>query len=601
MPADYTYQPLLHHLVAAVSALTGFTEARSYHLTVGFIYCLGPVTLYALVFSLTRQTGLSLFMGVTYSLISFSPFLIPAIQKDIGGIFLMRRLHTVVAYGDGPYVTSLTFIPLAILFLHRALATPSLQRWIVASIAIAVVPLTNIPGALSMAMAFVSFILALNWRSWNSKIFQTLGMSITGFVLFAPLLSPSSLLLMAHNVQWMNPEGRFSVERIGYYFLFGAVLVGVTALLHRLQTSFYLRFALLFSFITSGVVLLEALLGISLIGQATRFHLAMDMALVLLLGSFAAMIHYTPKTRQILIIVIGIISLAQIVHLRKFSKEIMTPAADITSRSEYRVAQWMSENANGARVIVPGSTSFWLNYWTATPQVTGCCDQGTLLRAPAITKHVLGILNTLGSLTEYQKAEIALSWMKTLGVRYINISSDASTEVYKDFHCSELFDGILPARWRDNGEIIYEVPDVTSLAHVIRHHEAISRIPENGIDIDPLQPYIAAISDRNRPAATFQWISNRSAVIHSTVQPKELISVQIPFHQGWNASSPQGPVALAKDALGLLLLQPLCHGECEIRLTFGGGTEAKILRLIATCSWTLLAIFLAIRFYRTRH
>ena len=59
---------------------------------------------------------------------------------------------------------------------------------------------------------------------------------------------------------------------------------------------------------------------------------------------------------------------------------------DLEKRSEYTTARWLDGHMNGARVYVTGSTGFWLNAFTDTPQLVGCCDQG--LAMPVLAGNI---------------------------------------------------------------------------------------------------------------------------------------------------------------------------------------------------------------------
>jgi uncharacterized membrane protein len=48
MPFADTYVPLLHVLVALLATVGKISAAHAYHMTVGAMYALGPVTLYAM-------------------------------------------------------------------------------------------------------------------------------------------------------------------------------------------------------------------------------------------------------------------------------------------------------------------------------------------------------------------------------------------------------------------------------------------------------------------------------------------------------------------------------------------------------------------------
>ncbi|HEY1184758.1 MAG TPA: hypothetical protein VGE89_11280, partial [Bryobacteraceae bacterium] len=107
MPFANTYPPLLHALVALVSAAVRISPALAYHAVTAFFYCLGPVTLFWFLAKYTGRTAPSFAAGLLYSVFSPSAALLPEIRADIGGLLHARRLQCVVHYGEGPHVAAL--------------------------------------------------------------------------------------------------------------------------------------------------------------------------------------------------------------------------------------------------------------------------------------------------------------------------------------------------------------------------------------------------------------------------------------------------------------------------------------------------------------
>src|SRR5260370_36724282 len=49
---------------------------------------------------------------------------------------------------------------------------------------------------------------------------------------------------------------------------------------------------------------------------------------------------------------------------------------NLSDTIEFRMARWFDQNARGARVFAPGNVSLWMNMFTNTPQIAGCCENG---------------------------------------------------------------------------------------------------------------------------------------------------------------------------------------------------------------------------------
>src|SRR5689334_19005075 len=122
MPYQDTYVPLLHMVVAIAATLAKTSVAHAYHVVIALAYALGPGTLYLMAVRLGAHRGAAFLSGLFYSLLSPSTFFLPDIARDVGGLWLDRRLQVLTTYGEGPHITAMTVAPLAILALESTLA-----------------------------------------------------------------------------------------------------------------------------------------------------------------------------------------------------------------------------------------------------------------------------------------------------------------------------------------------------------------------------------------------------------------------------------------------------------------------------------------------
>jgi hypothetical protein len=251
---------------------------------------------------------------------------------------------------------------------------------------------------------------------------------------------------------------------------------------------------------------------------------------------------------------------------------------DIGGTVEYQEAKWLQERVAGGRVFVPGSIRFFLNAFTDVPQFAGGFDPGTV--NPLWAHASYQILS--GENASSQEGEIAILWLRAFGVDAVAVSGPKSREAYRDYRNARKFDGLLPEAWRDGDDVIYRVPRrSTGLAHVVRRGDLAARKPENGIDIEPVRPYVAALEDTSLPLATFSWRSRREAVITAPMEQAEILSVQISYHPGWKASAGGQPRRVYGDNLGQLVVEPECNGACTVTLQYNGGIESAWARLLS--------------------
>jgi len=262
----------------------------------------------------------------------------------------------------------------------------------------------------------------------------------------------------------------------------------------------------------------------------------------------------------------------QLVNYRAYARHLIH-GIDITKTSEYKTARWFDEHMRDSRVMVPGSTSFWLNVFTDTPQLTGCCPQGVLNQTDRIADY--GIMTDLTA--ENRAFENSLLWFKALGVRAVAVSGPRSTEVYKPFYHPHKFDSRLPELWRDGDDVIFGVPwRYYSIAHALEPGDLVGRTPIHGVDTAPLVPYVAAIDRPDAPDLQVRWTDHETMRITGNLAAGQIVSVQENAHPGWHATVNGSARRVFADKLGLLAVVPDCSGPCTIELHYDGGTEMTV-------------------------
>jgi hypothetical protein len=233
--------------------------------------------------------------------------------------------------------------------------------------------------------------------------------------------------------------------------------------------------------------------------------------------------------------------------------------------SEYTSARWIDANMGGRRVYATGSTGFWLNAFTDTPQMAGCCEQGRSMPALTAVSYLLTIGETRA------QTEFAIQWLQAFGVHALVVNGPQSDDAYKDFHVPERFDALLPVLHRERGDTIYAIPQRSaSMAHVVRPGEAPAPRAAGLPDPAEIARYVAAIQDPSRAVAECNWVRSGTAVIRSHLSGAEAVSVQTAWFRGWKATLSGKEIPVTKDGFGFVLLHPECQGECEIRLTWSG-------------------------------
>ena len=583
MPWQNTYPPLLHWTVAAAAQLGGLSPARAYHIVAALFFCAGPVALYALAVRLSGSRFVSFLAGLVYSLASASAMLVRPIRLDLGGVLLPRRLHVLLAYGEGPHIASLALLPLALLALDRALERRTAWRVLLAALALGAVVLTNLIGAFALATAVFALLLTRADKFDRRSLLLCANAAFIGaiaWLLVAFWLPPSLLATVSRNAPTVEGDYRGAYAILPVFFAVAAgVCLVLRALLRRFGMGPAVQFFALWSVLAGGVVLGRFWLNLAVVPQPHRYQLEMDLAFAAaVVFAVCALLRRVSRRTTMAILAVMLASLALVAcHEKRWARSRIGPL-DMRTTSEYRIAKWFDAHRNGARVFAPGNAGFWLNAFSAVPQVAGGFDQAR----PTSSNRIANYFVVSGDGGGEHDAEYSLLWLKAMGARMVAVTGPRSTEVYHPFRNPAKFDGLLPELWRDGDDVIYGIPGPTpSLAHVVAREELVSRAPENGIDVEPLRPYVAALDDVSRPVATMTWLDNHQIRIAATATRGQLLSVQVNWTAGWHARVKGSERPIRSDALGFIVVDPACDGPCSVDLVYDGGTEMKVARWLS--------------------
>ena len=591
MPYQDTYVPLLHLVVAATSSLGHIPAARAYHGVTGVTYALGAPALYWMAVRLGAPRGAAFLSALCYSLFSPSALLMADVARDLGGFSYGRRLQVMTVYGEGPHVTAMTLLPVVILALQNALVKRSRRAVALAALSIALVFLTNIPGSMALGVAVFCWISAQPRDRHRAAWGVAAGASALAYGLACFGVPPSSMFRVGANVGDMHRGFSNSLHYGPLPLLLALGLVAAAGwLLARTRLPLTVRFAILFGALTGAMAATARSDTFELLPQVGRLHLEFEMGASLLLGCAIWALYPLPPrwTRPILLAILLGPPLIQWENYRERAR-LDIQRTDLDKRSEYTTARWLDANLHGGRVYVAGSTAFWLNAFSATPQLIGCCDQGqsmpVLNEAPY--KVDIAVNPTI--------TEEGIDWLRALGVQAMVVNGPASTDEYKGIQAPERFDGALPLLHRENGDSIYSVlPLGTSLAHVVRPEELVPHRGPGLFVFSDIRKYARATGDAARPPATFEWRGGGSARVRANLHPDDLLSVQVAWFPGWNAAVHGKPVAVTPDGMGFMVIQPHCRGDCEIDLAWTGPRDLPLAAAVSLATLGLLA-FMAFR------
>jgi hypothetical protein len=585
MPYANAYPPLLPWIVALSAVLRGISVPHAFHWVIAVGYCLGPVALFSLTLRLTGSRWTAFAAAAMYSLISWSAWLFPEIATDLGSRLHPRRLQALAGYGESPHVVSLTLVPFALLFVDLAMERRRAQYVLLASLGLAATVLMSWLGAFALALMIVAYFISRpNW----SDLGRILTISIAAYCLAMPWATPSTIAATQFNSQTLGGDFRHTYLILpGWAAVVLIMLIAVKFAISRLNRE--LQFAIILVFLISSIVLPWVFWRIAVVPQPIRYHLELEMALSLLVALAGyAFLHQRARWAAA---TIGLMCVAMILPLQaahRYVRTTLVQAIDITKTTEWKTAQWLNREWTGERVMMPGSTAFWLTAFSDVPQLNGGTEQGAIAYMTRVADY--GIYYGPQATAPGRNGEFAILWLKALGVQAVGVSGPASGEFYKPYLDPNQFEGLLNPIWRDGDNVVYRVgAPRTSLARVIPREALVVRTPKNGIDVDPLRPYVAALDNPEMPRAEFHWNSMHSARITADPGPGQVVSIQIAWHKGWRATMNRQPLAIQRDKIGLMYLAPALAGPAEIDLFYDGGVEMRIARWISALTVLLLA------------
>lgn len=595
IPFQNTYPPLLHNLVAAVADLGGMSAALAHHAVTAAMYCLGPVTLFFLALRLSGSRAAAFAAALLLSVFSTSAVLIPSVRHDMGTIFGPRKLHALLQYGEGPHITSMTLLPIPILLMDLAFETRRPLYWVLSAVAMVFVVLTNWLGAFALAAAVIAYLWCRTFR-WTQRA-AVAALGVYAYALASPWIPPATLLAVRTNAQRVGGAYTLGKQHLLYLVCAIATFSALVWLLNRTHASALTRFALLFFGFMGALTLCAEYFGIFLLPQPERYHLEMEMAIALLLGCGWAYLQRHSSRGQALALIA--VSLAFCfyggIRYRRYARELIQPVA-MENTIEYQSSRWIGSNLPGSRVMVPGTISFWMNAFADNPQLMGGFDQG--------------IVNPLLPVVHYQLysgmgagdrgTEVAQAWLRVYGVRAILVGGPHSREFYKPYQNIGRFAG-WPELWRSGDDAIYGVPSApSSPVHAIRPEELVRSRSSYAFDISPLRNYLAALDRTASTPGSFEWKNWHSASARARLQEGEILSVQISYHPGWSAESAGRRVRVSSDALGLMVLEPECEGDCEVDLKFDGGLEMAVATGASTAALATGLLWIGVSGFRRR-
>ena len=594
-PVTRAYQPAVHYTVAATASLFGVSIASAWHFIAALSYSLGGVAFYYLAKELSGSPRVAFAGALLFSLFSPSVLFSHNMLMDTGGWWNARRLQVMVRYGELPNTAGLMLAMFGLALLHRALRRRTPASTFAAALVLSAVPATNWPATVALLIAIVCYVAAWPLAEWRASLPRLAGIGLWASALACPFALPSTVASTFLNANTMEPSSPAPRRLLAFALLLLCAVIVRAALA---KAPFGLRFASLYAAVLAALVAADQHWEIRIIPQAARFHVAMEIGITLTAAlAFQQLLGRFPDYRRCSVLGLTLFCGVQMYHYRANAHALIRPL-DMAHTVEYQEATWFDAHMHGQRVLAPGTIQFWMNAFTDTPQMTGCCSQSFLNHEEFIASYV----SFAGYRDDAQSADYSLLWMKAWAVEAVAIGGPRSREAYKDFAFPYRFRGRLEEEWSNGDDFIYRVPErVDGLARIVRPADVVKHPPVNGIDVTELRPFVAALDDPSLPAAAWKWNNVNSATVNATLQPDQVISVALNYHRGWSASVSGRAVPLLPDGLGFIVIEPHCAGPCAVEMKWSPGIEPWMVIPVALIALALGIHSLTVAVRKHRH
>ncbi len=576
---DYIYPPGLRYGTAVLSKIFPIVPARAYHLYTALFYCAGICGVYLFVRVASGARGWAWLAAAAVALISPSFLFLTDIRWDAGPLRVPQRLGVLVRYGEGPHITALALLPIALAFSFRAMQAFRPAALALAGLFCALVVLNNFYGATALTVLFP----ILCWSLWvtykdRSMWLRAAAIAVLAYGLTAFWLVPSYFRITLVNLKYVQSKG--NAWSVWVALVIAAAYAGITYKLARRRperTYPVLVWGALLAF--TAMVLGYYAVDFHVIGDAQRLVPELDLAMILAGVEVARQIslRMSPRFRRALpaVLVIALVAVrspfildAWHLYKRDFHFE---------RRIEYRVTDWMAQNLPDSRALAAGSVRFWYNAWYDLAQLGGGSEQG--------------LLNGVGHAAQLQilgenKPERDLQWLLCLGVDAVITHDKNSSEIYHDL-APHKFAGTLPVIWESGeGDVIYRVPRRSGgLARVVDRAAvaALKPIPLGGENLAELRAYADLIEKGPEPVAVARWERTDELRIHADVADGQSVLVQVSHDPSWHAYAGNKPLPIRPDPLGQMLIDAPA-GNHELRLIFELPFENRVGRGVTLLS-----------------
>ena len=585
---DYIYPPALRYGTAALAKFAGFWPVKAYHFYVSFLYAIGIAGVYLLV-RIASGSRRSAYLAAAATALTSPVFLFMEKYRHDAWRLAPHRLDVLVRWGEGPHISALALIPIALAFAW--LAFEKHRPWAIALAAVvtAGVVSNNFYGATSLAM----FYPVLAWSFWITRgekriWIPAVAIPLLSYGLTAFWLTPSYLQITTANMKYVSQSG--SEWSVLLALVVAAGFVAVSTRLARgkaaLTWEVFVAGSLLFFLLnTAG----NYFFNFRIWGEPHRLVPELDLICVLaIVMGLRWMWRQSDRAYRGAALVVVVVGFGTSLGYVRHAWEFFPADPNYQNRVEYRLTDWLAKNLPDGRALSTGSLRFWYDAWHDLPQVGGGSEQG-LENAAVQAAYANAVWG--------QNPQQTILWMQAMGADAICVSDKSSQDVYKDFVFPLKFAGLLPVLFDNRqGDVIYRVPRrYPARARVVDTARLnAAKTPRNPDDLEYLEAYADAIEKGPDAPVTLQREGSDAMRIHATLAAGQSLLVQESYDPAWQAWSGGKRLDIRKDAMGMMAIDAGL-GEQDIRVVFATPLENQVGRIVTLLS-ALVALLLGLGF-----
>jgi len=566
---DYIYPPALRYGTALLSKVFGWWTVKAYHFYTIFFYCVGVAGVYLLVRVGRRRRAAACLCALAAGLMSPSLLLFKNMRGDAGPWHVPVRFGALIRYGEGPHITALCLLPIALAFAWRALEAKRPRSLALAAIFCAAVVSNNFYGATSLAIFFPlllwSFFVT---RGHRGLLFPALVIPLLAYGLTAFWLSPSYLRITLHNMQYVSDQGNSWSGMVAAVtvLVFGFASYKLAKGRPERTWALFVVGALVFFGLN---VVGNHFLNFRVIGEPGRLIPELDLVIILGVALLLEFLWLRPGPwLKIAVAVVLIVAFATTRHFIRHGRHVIEPWPDYRARVEYRVTDWLWKNMPDARVLPSGTVRFWFDTWHDLNEMSGGSEQGLL--NPIVPNANAEI--EIGS-----NPEAAFLWLKAMGVDAMYLAGPQSQEPYKDGLNHDRF-FTLPVLFDDGqGNTLYNTRRrYAPRARVVETAKLAATFPpRRNDDLDSLRPYVDVIENGPDAPVAVERPSTDIMLLHARFDPGQSLLVQETWDPGWQASVDGQPLPVRKDPMNFMVIDPP-PGDRTVRLEFPMPLENRV-------------------------